>query len=180
METNVAQMSLANGNTNSNIKDMAGQVTSKGIEVDITTKPVNGFNFMAGYSYNDSRYTQSNLDTVGSRLQYQPGNTANASVYYTFSKKALKGFNVGIVALYVGNMYAGRETRVYITNDNRQLIALPNFVQTDVSAGYSFNKVSVRVKLTYVLNVLSYYAHEDGSINPIAPRELAATISCKL
>ena len=180
VETNVAQMSLANGNTNSNIKDMAGQVTSKGIEVDITTKPVNGFNFMAGYSYNDSRYTQSNLYTVGSRLQYQPGNTANASVYYTFSKKALKGFNVGIVALYVGNMYAGRETRVYITNDNRQLIALPNFVQTDVSAGYSFNKVSVRVKLTNVLNVLSYYAHEDGSINPIAPRELAATISCKL
>jgi iron complex outermembrane receptor protein len=32
------------------------RLKGKGIEIDITARPFDGFNVMAGYSYNDMRY----------------------------------------------------------------------------------------------------------------------------
>jgi iron complex outermembrane receptor protein len=60
VNSNLAQTSLANGNTNTNIKELAGEVTSKGVEVDVMSKSLCGFMIMAGYSYNETRYTRSN------------------------------------------------------------------------------------------------------------------------
>ena len=53
---------------------------------------------------------------------------------------------------------------------------LPDYFLFDVSAGYAVNKFSVRVKLTNLLNKLSYNVHDDNSVNPIAPRQFAATV----
>jgi iron complex outermembrane receptor protein len=181
VNSNLAQTSLANGNTNSNIKELEGEVTSKGVEVDITSRPINGFTVLAGYSYNDTRYTKSNTYKDGSPLQYAPANTANASVYYAFNDhNSLKAFSLGLIGFYVGGMDAGKETRITVTNDNRKLIPLPDFTQVDAAIGYHFKKVDLRLKLPNFFNALGYYAHEDESINPIAPREFSATISCKL
>jgi iron complex outermembrane receptor protein len=99
-------------------------------------------------------------------------------VYYTFSQAHfLKGFNAGLSAFYVGDMVAGRSTRLTVPDDVFQLISLPNFFQFDVSAGYTVNNLSLRVRATNLFNKLSYYAHDDNSINPIAPRMLATTVS---
>src|SRR4029078_9907295 len=43
-----------------NARELVGEVTSKGVELDIATKPFYGFSFIVGYSYNDTRYTESN------------------------------------------------------------------------------------------------------------------------
>ncbi len=181
LNSNLAQTSHANGNTNSNIKELEGQVTSKGVEVDISSRPMSGFTIMAGYSYNNTRYTKSNTYKNGSPLQYAPSNTANASVYYGFpANHGLKGFSVGLTGFYVGGMQAGKETRITVPNDNRKLIPLPDFTQMDAVLGYHFNKADIRVKLSNLFNTLGYYAHDDESINPIAPREFSATLSCKL
>ncbi|HTQ27409.1 MAG TPA: TonB-dependent receptor, partial [Puia sp.] len=180
VNSNLAQISLANGNTNTNIKELEGQVTSKGVEVDLVTKNINGFNITSGYSYNNTRYTKSNTYKVGSPLQYAPVNTINAGLYYTFSDNVLKGFSLGLVGFYIEGMQAGKETRVTVPNDNRKLIPLPAFTQVDASAGYTYRKLSLRVKWTNLFNVLGYYAHEDESINPIAPRAFSATLACRL
>jgi iron complex outermembrane receptor protein len=168
----------ANLGLNPTAQEMAGEVTSKGLEVDIMTKSFQGFSFIGGYSYNQTKYTKSNIYQVGSRLRYNPAHTANASVYYTFSQAhLLKGFNAGLSAFYVGDMVAGRSTRLTVPDDVFQLISLPNFFQFDVSAGYTVNNLSLRVRATNLFNKLSYYAHDDNSINPIAPRMLATTVS---
>jgi iron complex outermembrane receptor protein len=162
-----------------NAQELAGEVTSKGLEVDLMTKSFQGFSFIGGYSYNQTTYTKSNTYEVGSRLRYNPNHTANASVYYTFRNKLLKGFNFGLTGFYVGDMLAGRNTRLTVANDAFRLIPLPSFFQLDLSAGYTFNKISLRGRVTNVLNTLGYYAHDDNSINPIAPRQFAATLSYK-
>jgi iron complex outermembrane receptor protein len=60
------------------------------------TKSINGISVIAGYSYNDTRYTSSNIYSKNDRLKYNPAHTANASIYYAFnSKNMLRGFNVG-------------------------------------------------------------------------------------
>ena len=41
------------------IKVLSGGTKSKGIEVDVTARPIEGLNIIAGYSYNEMRYTKS-------------------------------------------------------------------------------------------------------------------------
>lgn len=160
---------------------MAGEVTSKGVELDLMTKSFRGVSLIGGYSYNQTKYTQSNTYEVGSRLRYNPTHTANASIYYAFNQRTLlKGFQVGLTGLYVGDMMAGRNTRLTVPNDAYKLIPLPSFFQFDATVGYTINKLSVRLRATNLLNTLGYYAHDDNSINPIAPRQFAATFSYKL
>lgn len=177
VNSNLAQTSLANGNTNTNIKELAGEVTSKGVELDIMSKPYRGISFIAGYSYNDTRYTKSNTYIVGSRLLYNPANTANASVYYFFNEETkLSGFSLGVGVLYIGDRIAGRSTRVTVPNDSFKPMSLPDYNLLDASMGYAKNGISIRVKISNILDVLSYNVHDDNSVNPIAPRQITGTI----
>ncbi len=180
VNSNLAQISLENGNTNSNIKELVGEVTSKGVELDIMSKAYKGVSIIAGYSYNDTRYTKTNTYIVGSRLLYNPANTANASVYYSFDEsKKWNGFNLGVGALYIGDRVAGRSTRVIVPNDTFKPIVLPNYVLLDACIGYARNGISVRFKMSNLLNDLSYNVHDDNSVNPIAPRQFTTTIGVK-
>lgn len=160
-------------------QELAGEVTSKGVEVDIMSKSINGFSFIGGYSYNDTRYTKSNTFINNSRLRYNPSHTANTSIYYSFSG-ALKGLNAGVMGFYVGDRVAGRSTRTTIANDTYKLMTVPDYFQFDVSAGYSFSNISLRVKVSNLLNQLSYNVHDDNSVNPIAPRLFYTTVTYKL
>lgn len=184
VNSNLAQASLQNANgqpnNNSTIRELAGEVTSNGVEVDIMSKPVMGFSFIGGYSFNKTTYTKSNTYINGSRLRYNPRHTANASIYYTFNTSTLKGLNIGCIAYYVGKRVAGRSTRIQVPNDTYTLMPLPDYTQLDVTAGYTFQKISIRVKASNILNTLSYNVHDDNSVNPIAPRQLATTVSLKL
>jgi iron complex outermembrane recepter protein len=189
VNSNFAQTALflADGttaNNNSNIKELSGETTSKGIELDIQTRPVNGFKILAGYSYNDMRYTGVNGNTVngnkkGDRLRYNPAHTANASVYYTFSKESpLNGVYIGAGAFYIGDRLAGRNP-TNSPGNTYKLMPLPDYITADIHVGYSHKNLSLRVKLSNLFNQLSYNAHDDNSVNPIAPRQFAATAAFK-
>lgn len=173
---------LADGtpNNNSNIKELAGEVTSKGVELDIATKSFHGFVFLAGYSYNDTRYTGGNGKNfnTGDRLRYNPAHTANANLAYNFNDKtALKGLSLGFGAYYVGNRMAGRNPSA--TNPTYKLIALPDYFLIDASVGYNFQHFSLRGKLTNIANKLSYNVHDDNSVNPIVPTQFAISAAYK-
>ncbi len=169
-----------------NAKEMGGEVTSQGIEIDIMTKSYKGFSLIAGYSFNETKYTKSNIYEVGSLLRYNPQHTANASLYYAFNNKTfLKGLNLGVSVLYFGDRFAGRSTRYIINgkevkNDSYKLMPVSAFTQLDASIGYQFNNnISVRLRMTNVTDVLSYHVHDDNSVNPIAPRQFIGTVSYK-
>ena len=176
--SNLAQTSLTNGNTNTTIKELAGQITSKGLEVDILTQEWKGLSLIAGYSYNDTRYTKSNTYIEGSKLRYNPNHTANASLHYHIRKTSenwLSGFNAGLGILYIGERMAGRSTRVTVANDTYALILLKAYTDLEASIGYSRNQTAVRLKISNLLNAMSYNVHDDNSVNPIAPRQIVAS-----
>lgn len=176
---NLAQMSLADGNTNTNIKELAGTVVSKGGELDLSTAAWRGFTARAGYSYNRTSYVKSNTYEEGSLLRYNPAHTLNATVLYDFdSRSAVKGLSLGAAAYHAAGRYAGRSTRVQVANDAYRLIALPDYTTVDVFAGYTFrDALSLRLRLSNLFDAMSYNAHDDNSINPIAPRQWSATVS---
>lgn len=172
-----------NPNNNSNLKELSGQTTSNGIELDVTANPVKGFSVMAGYSYNDMRYTNT-PDKVGSyvegdRLVNTPAHTANASAFYTMSKGKLNGLKVGAAVFYVGDRFGGWNNTIGQAQNYSRLIPVEAFTTVDVSAGYSIKRFSLLAKVSNLANVLNYYVHENYSINPIAPRQFVATVACK-
>lgn len=180
VNSNLAQ-SLFPANPNyPTAQELAGEVTSKGVEVDVASKSIQGFTFLAGYSFNETKYTKSNTYIEGSKLRYNPAHTANASIFYHFNEKtAWKGLNLGATIFYVGERVAGRSTRLTVPNDAFRLMPLPDFTQVDLSAGYTVNNLSLRLKVSNVFNVLSYYVHDDNSVNPVAPRQLVGTLCYK-
>lgn len=179
LNDNLAQISLADGNTNSNIKELTGSVVSKGGELDLSTAAWRGFTARAGYSYNHTSYVKSNTYEEGSMLRYNPVHTVNATVIYDFNpRSAVKGLSLGAAAYHAAGRFAGRSTRVQVANDAYRLIELPDYTLVDVFAGYTFKDVvSLRLRMSNLLDAMSYNAHDDNSINPIAPRQWSATLS---
>lgn len=161
-------------------RELAGEVTSRGVEVDVQSKPLNGWTVLAGYSYNRTTYTKSNIYTVGSLLRYNPAHTANATAFYTVEQGSFRGLTAGLTALYIGERQAGRSARNNVVNDQFRLIQLSDYTQLDASVGYSLDRLTLRLKLSNVLNQLSYNVHDDNSVNPIAPRQFMTTLSYRL
>jgi iron complex outermembrane receptor protein len=177
-------------NSNTNIKMLGGETTSDGVEVDLAASPIKGLNVTAGYSYNYMRYTKTDT-TVGSfktgeRLVNNPANTANGSIFYTFGKGRLEGLKIGTTIVYIGDRVGGWNTDVtkasnaptFAYRDRR--IDVSGFTTIDVTAGYTFKKVSLLAKASNITNTYNVYVHENYSVNPIPPTQFSATLSYKL
>jgi iron complex outermembrane recepter protein len=169
-------------NNDTNIKELAGQTTSDGIETDITAH-IACFDITAGHSYNNMRYTKTPESKgsfiEGERLVNTPSHTANASLFYTFSKNKLKGLKLGATVVHIGERFGGWNNTQQQTQTYSRLIPVEGFTTLDLSAGYSFRRVSVLAKVSNVTNTYNYYVHENYSINPIPPTQLIATVAYK-
>lgn len=169
------------------LRELTGQTTSDGIELDIQAKPISGWDIMAGYSYNNMRYTKTTKRVgsyvEGERLVNSPAHTANATTFYTFQTGNLKGLKFGAGAYYIGNRNAGWNTQYAGTNANLTLndriFEVKGFITLDISAGYTYKKISLLAKFSNITNTYNYYIHENYSVNPIPPRQFMATLNYK-
>ncbi|RWU07716.1 TonB-dependent receptor [Pedobacter chitinilyticus] len=161
-------------------REFSGATASDGVEVDLSGVIVKGLNFLAGYSYNYMRYT-STLATSGivegERLVGTTKNTANATIFYTLQNGAIKGLKLGASAFYTGDRNGGRNTTK--NGSSSGIIPLKGFTTIDLSAGYSWKKLSLLGKLSNITNELNYFVHENYSVNPIPPRQFLTTLSYK-
>jgi iron complex outermembrane receptor protein len=190
VNSNLAQTAEfdANGNvnTNTNVKSLSGETTSKGIEIDLMYKPIDALNIMAGYSYNDMRYTKTTGATgsfiEGDRLARTPAHTANASFFYTVPAGTLKNVSFGAIGNYIGNRVGGWNNQVDPTKPNgiwdREL-PIDGYTTVDVSIGYTWEQFSLLCKLSNITNELNYTVHENYSVNPIAPRQILTSLRYK-
>lgn len=176
-------------NNDANIKVMSGATKSQGVEIDITARPIDGFKINAGYSYNDMRYTKTSGKNgsfiEGDRVARTPQTTANLSFFYTVPTGFLKGASIGAIGNYIGNRIGGWNSQYsdnlikYPTGIWDREIPLSDYTTVDVSAGYTWHKFSVLVKLSNITNELNYTVHENYSVNPIAPRQVLGSIKYK-
>lgn len=206
MNDRFAQQALVNTsgqpNADANLKEFTGKTQSNGVEVDVTATLVDGLNFIAGYSYNYFRYTETlpykeiitqdpafpndptkTKTTIvsgiveGERLVGTTKNTANASLFYTVQNGGLKGFKLGASAFYTGDRNGGRNTNK--AGSSSGIIPIKGFTTFDLSAGYAFKRFSILGKLSNITDELNYYIHENYSVNPIPPRQFMTTLTYK-
>ncbi|CAM3527708.1 ferrichrome-iron receptor [Flavobacterium saliperosum S13] len=194
VNNNLAQMAEfdAEGavNSNSQMKILSGETKSKGVEVDVNVKPIEGLSILAGYSYNDMRFSDTEEGIVGSfiegdRVARTPAHTANLSFFYTVPSGKLKGLSFGSIANYIGDRIGGWN-RDYAKDPNTNQIfirdreiPISGYTTIDVSAGYTWRQFSILCRLSNITNELNYTVHENYSVNPIAPRQVMATLKYK-
>lgn len=168
-------------NSDSNLKEFAGKVRSRGVELDITGNPLTNLSLIGGVSYNNSVYTET-PDVYGyvedQRLVRTPAVTANASVFYTFTNFA-KGLRVGATAFYTGDRKAGWNDTKNQTQVTR-MIDVEGFTTVDLSLGYEWKKFMIQGKVGNLFDVVNYNVHENYSVNPITPRNYYFTLTYKL
>lgn len=172
-------------NTNSLIKDFAGKMRSRGVELDITGNPTPSLSIIAGASYNHAVYLDT-PDTFGyvenQRLVRTPATTANASVFYTFSNY-VKGLRLGATVYYIGDRLAGwNDTKKTLRERTgvTRVLEVDDYVTAALTAGYDWQKFSILAKVGNLFDTVNYTYHENYSINPIAPRNFYITLTYKL
>jgi iron complex outermembrane receptor protein len=60
-----------------------------------------------------------------------------------------------------------------------RVIAVDPLTTFDISLGYTARKFSILAKMANITDELSYYIHENYSVNPIPPRNFTTTVSYK-
>lgn len=168
----------------SNLKELAGDMRSRGVELDITGNPNENLSIIAGFSYNNSVYT--NTPEKGyvekQRLVRTPATTANASVFYKFTN-TLKGLKVGAGVYYIGDRIAGwndsKSTNISRNNVTR-MIPIKDYTTVSLSLGYEWKKFSIQGRVGNLFDVVNYNVHENYSVNPITPRNYYFTLTYKL
>ncbi|WKS95973.1 TonB-dependent siderophore receptor [Riemerella columbina] len=176
-----------NGNPNSDryVREFAGKMRSRGVELDITGNPMPNLSLIGGFSYNHSVYTETPDDfgyVENQRLVRTPATTANASVFYTFTK-GIKGLKLGATLYYIGDRIAGwNDTKKTLKDRNNvsRLMELDDYTTVALSAGYSWDKFSIQAKVGNLFNTKNYVVHENYSVNPLTPRNFYVTVNYKL
>jgi len=148
-----------------------GSQRSKGIEFDLIANPYQGLNVVAGFSYNDSKFEESDADVLGRRpttasSPYQ----ANLWISYHFPENIAKGLGVG-----VGGNYA---------SDNKILnsvyygeFTLPAYTIINASAFYDYRNIRLGVKVDNISNQKYWIGYTTA--NPQKLRSMVASLSYK-
>ena len=168
----------------SNLKEYAGKVRSRGVELDITGNPTANLSIIGGVSYNNSVYfdTPENGYVEKQRLVRTPETTANASVFYKFTNH-VKGLKIGAGAYYMGNRLGGwndSKSTDISRNGVSRAFAIKDYVTVNASVGYEWDKFSIQGKVGNLFDTENYNVHENYSVNPITPRNYYVTITYKL
>ncbi|SDI71217.1 TonB-dependent siderophore receptor [Chryseobacterium jejuense] len=143
------------GATDPRAKIQDGTIVSRGVELEVNAYLVKGFTAIAGFSYNDSKYTQSD-DTVLNRRPNTSGSPYLANLYasYQFLDGKLKGLGFGI-----GGNYASENKIVNNLNIDKdahtqkeEVFTLPSYVVLNASAYYDAGKFRIGVKVDNITN----------------------------
>ncbi|OKH56002.1 ferrichrome-iron receptor [Calothrix sp. HK-06] len=146
----------------------AGEVKSRGIELDVAGQILPGWNIIASYSHNDTFVSEDNSLPVGDRLANAPRNTASLWTTYEIQKGNLKGLGIGGGIFFVGDKEA--------TLPNT--ITIPSYVRTDATIFYRQPNYQVGLSFKNLFDT-RYYDSTGFLLTPGAPFTVLGTVSIR-
>lgn len=143
-----------------------GTQVSKGFEAEVIANPFGGLNIVAGYTYNDSKYTRSNKDVEGLRpATAGPQHLANLWMSYRFVQGAVKGLGFGIG----GNYGSGS----FQTNTSTFVFNIPSYTVLDATIYYDRPTYRIGLKADNLTNE-KYWSFR---LAPQMPTRITANIT---
>lgn len=159
------------GTTVANASVQDGTQLSKGFEADLVANPLAGLNIVAGFSYNDSKYTKADADVQGLRPNTAGSPyLANFYVSYRLPKSAIKGLGAGF-----GGNYAS-ENKI-INSVSQGTFSLPSYTVLNANLFYDATKYRVSLNANNVSNKQYYTGYT--TINPQNPRQFVLSAAYK-
>ncbi|MFT4030842.1 MAG: TonB-dependent receptor [Siphonobacter sp.] len=141
--------------------------SSKGFEAEIVATPIKGLNLIAGYAYNDSRYTKAAEAVEGKRPYSTPENMINFWLSYKIPTQVLKGFGLGFGGNHVSDSYA----------NDANTFTIPSYTVLNANLFYD----QPNYTLAFKVNNLTDTRYWAGSFRILAqtPRSIVATLTYK-
>ncbi|MFT3934144.1 MAG: TonB-dependent receptor [Chitinophagaceae bacterium] len=135
-----------------------GTQLSKGFELELIANPAPGLNIVAGYTYNDSRYTKSNASVEGLRpTTAGPPKMGNAWISYRLINGAAKGLGIGF-----GGIYGSESVQ---TNTKTFVFTIPSYTVCDASLFYDKPRYRLGLKIDNLFNE-KYWSFRMAAQNP--------------
>lgn len=124
----------------------AGEIRSRGVELEGRATPVRGLQLNGAYTYLDNLVTKDNSGLQGARPYGVPQQTASAFGVYTFQEGAAAGLGLGGGVRYLGHGFNG------VVGDGK--VKIPEATLFDLIANYDLGRLDGRWRgLTLSANV---------------------------
>ncbi|WP_104381130.1 TonB-dependent receptor domain-containing protein [Sphingobacterium sp. HMA12] len=124
----------------SNYSIQDGTQLSKGLEAELTANPFDGMNIVAGYAYNESKYSNADPSVNGLRPALSgPKNMLNFWLSYRVPSGKYQGLGAG----FGGNIGSSS----YQTNTQTAKIIIPSYKMFDASIYYDQPKFRIGIKM---------------------------------
>ncbi|SPO55563.1 TonB-dependent siderophore receptor [Pseudomonas sp. JV551A1] len=147
----------------------AGEVRSRGLDINIAGNLTPEWRVIGGYAYVDAEVTKDNRLPTGTRLANIPRNSFSLLNTYEFQDGLAKGLGLGVGVKYVDDRNGQTEAVTY------------NMDQYTVVDLLAFYKVNDNIRLNLDLKNLFNKEYDEGAFNfyayPGAPRTVQAGVS---
>jgi iron complex outermembrane receptor protein len=112
----------------------AGEIRSRGVEVEAHTRPIPALQLSASYTYIDNVVTKDTTGRVGTHPYGVPQATTSALGVYTWQDGPLAGFSLGAGVRYLGRGFSDGVSAI-----------IPSATLVDLVAAYDFDKLNPRL-----------------------------------
>lgn len=149
-----------------------GTQKSKGVEFEVIANPVPSINIVAGFAYNDSKYTKADADVQGLRPNTAGSpNLGNFYISYRFPESAVRGLGLG-----VGGNYASKNK--IINSVSQGTFELPSYTVLNTNLFYE----RAKYRFGFSVNNLTDKRYYTGytTINPQRLRQFVLSATYKL
>jgi len=134
------------GNNGNSVQ--TGQITSNGIDFDVTGNITPAFTVNANYAYNNAKVTKDNdPNLIGIKNFGTPDHSVNLWIKYKFITGKLKG-----LSLSSGYQYMGSRSALYFENPGTGNLFLPVYNLLDAAISYQNQRFSIGFNLYNITN----------------------------
>lgn len=142
-----------------NFSLQSGTQLSKGYEAEVIANPISGLNIVAGYTYNDSKFTKADPKTNGLRPTTAGApKVGNLWVSYRLTQGAAKGLGFGFGGIYASEYYQTNTTDFQFT--------IPSYTVLDAAVFYDQPTFRIGIKADNLTNE-KYWSYRLAAQNPL-------------
>lgn len=158
-----------------------GNDQRQGVEVELTGRPLENLEVIAGYAYIDAQYKEHTSYVYGSAPLNTPKHTFNAYANYSFKNSLLEGLSVGAGAYYTGERPINDWSSGAVTHQGivpgQKPFEVEAYTLVNFQAEYRFDKNwSLQFLLNNVFDTIGYNAYRTRYINQTDPRSFAGVL----
>lgn len=162
--------------------EKGGNDERKGIEVELTGRPLPQLDVIAGYAYIDARYKDHTSFYFNSAPLNTPKHTYNIYLNYAVDRGTLSGLSFGAGAYYVGKRPVSDWSRVvdeaHGIQPGQKPFDVAAYTTVNAQAGYSFSTHwDVRVFVNNIFDEIGFNTYRTLYINQTDPRNVSAILT---